>query len=258
MPSEADGGAKATAMQLMAAVDVLQGGAVRLTQGDFGRRSEYGDPVALACRWAEGGAPWVHVVDLDAARTGEPVNRPVILAVAAAVAPVPVQVGGGVRQARDVEELLGGGVSRVVLGTAAARQPQLAVALATEFPGQVAVGIDHRHGRVAVSGWESSGASSVDDLLESLAGAPLAAVVVTNIERDGMLTGPDTDGLAAVLARTAHPVVASGGVASTGDLHSLGGLTVDGRRLWGVIVGKALVDDRVEIGEAVAACAAFG
>jgi len=244
-------------VELFAAVDVLAGTAVRLTQGDFDRRRHYGDPVTLARRWADGGSPWVHVVDLDAARSGDPVNRSIVLAIAEAVAPVPVQVGGGVRRAQDVDELLAGGVARVVLGTAAARRPELAVELANQFPGQVVVGIDHRHGQVAVSGWETSEPLSVEELLIQLGTAPLAAVVVTAIDRDGMLSGPDIAGLRSVLLQSPLPVVASGGVSSVADLQRLANVTGGDHRLAGVIVGKALVDGVVAIEEAVAACEAF-
>lgn len=245
-------------MQLMPAVDLLAGGAVRLVQGDFERRTEYGDPVALACRWVDGGAKWVHVVDLDAARSGFRANRRIVEQVVEAVAPVPVQVGGGVRAVHDVEELLASGVARVVMGTAAAREPSFAVAMADRFPQKVAVGIDHRRGQVAVGGWADKASLSLAELLERFEDAPLGAVVVTAIERDGMLGGPDLDGLRGVLQATALPVVASGGVGSADDLRSLAALEVDGRRLAGVIVGKALVDGVLETREAIAACEASG
>lgn len=241
-------------VQLMPAVDLLDGSAVRLVQGDFERRTEHGDPVALARRWVDSGAQWVHVVDLDAARTGLPVNRRIVRQIVEAVMPVPVQVGGGVRGAEDVEDLLASGVSRVVMGTAAARQPSLALSMAHKFPGQVAVGIDHRRGQVAVEGWAHGTSMSLADLLDRFADAPFGAVVVTAIERDGMLSGPDLDGLRGVLRTTALPVVASGGVGSVDHLRALADLEVAGRRLAGAIVGKALVEGVLEMREAMAAC----
>lgn len=240
----------------MPAVDLLEGKAVRLTQGDFTRRTEHGDPVALARRWVQRGARWVHVVDLDAARSGLRANRRIVHQVVEAVAPVPVQLGGGIRTADDVEELLGSGVARVVLGTAAARQPAFAVSMAHRFPGQVAVGIDHRHGDVAVEGWAQRASSSVGNLLAQFGEAPFGAVVVTAIERDGMLTGPDLEGLRGVLRATSLPVVASGGVGSVEDLRLLAHVDADGRRLAGAIVGKALVDGVLDVKEAMAACEA--
>lgn len=245
-------------MELYPAVDLLGGTAVRLQQGDFDRRTDYGDPVALVRRYADAGARWVHVVDLDAALRGRPVNRRLVLDLVVAAAPLSVQVGGGVRTAEDAEALLDAGAARVVLGTVAARQPALAVALARRFPGQVAVGVDHRRGRVATDGWEADGRLSVADLLAEVADAPLGAVVVTAIDRDGMLSGPDVDGLAEVLAATPHPVVASGGVSSADDLRALAALQAGGRRLAGAIVGRALVDGVVTVEEALVACAPSG
>jgi len=260
-------------MDLYPAIDIRDGGAVRLAQGDFDRQSEYGDPVDLARRFAGAGAPWLHVVDLDAARRGEPVNRATVLAVAAAV-DIPVQSGGGVRSEADVDELLGGGVTRAVLGTAALDDPGLVRAAAARYPGRVAVGIDYRVGpdgrtEVATRGWERGSGHSVGDVLEELDGAGVAAVIVTAIDRDGMLTGPDLDGLRAVLAMTEIPVIASGGVGGVSDVAALARLAVgsgptpgaDGnpvRRLSGVVTGKAVVEGRMTVGEAVAACAPSG
>ncbi len=266
--------------ELYPAVDIRDGGAVRLTQGDFDRQHDYGDPVALARRFVDAGAPWLHVVDLDAARGGRPVNRDRVLAIAAAV-DVPVQTGGGVRSLADVEELLGGGLARVVVGTAALDQPELVRRAAADHPGKVAVGIDYRvdaEGRteVAVRGWEQGSGRSVPDLLAELADAGVAAVIVTAIERDGTLGGPDVEGLRSVMAATAIPVIASGGVGAVGDIEMLAALAVppdgDGsdarstngevapveRRLVGVITGKALVDGRMTVEEGVAACARYG
>ena len=254
-------------MDLYPAIDIRDGGAVRLTQGDFDRQSEYGDPVALAARFASGGAPWLHVVDLDGARTGRPVNRAVVTAIAAAVG-VPVETGGGVRSEDDIAELLDAGVARVILGTAALDDPGLVRRATAAFPGRVALGLDYRRtadGRaeVAVRGWEEGSGRTVGELLDEVAGAGLAAVVVTSIERDGMLGGPDLAGLAAVLASTDVPVIASGGVGSVADivaLAALGATAPDGRRreLSGAITGRALVDGRLTVAEGVAACAPSG
>jgi phosphoribosylformimino-5-aminoimidazole carboxamide ribotide isomerase len=269
-------------MDLYPAIDIRGGGAVRLVQGDFDRQSEYGDPVELAQRFAAAGARWLHVVDLDAARSGDPVNRATVLAIAASV-DVPVQVGGGVRTKDDVEELLAGGVRRVILGTVVLDGLDLTRALAEEFPGQVAVGIDYHLGadgttEVAVRGWEQRSGRTVNQVLDDLDGAGVAAVIVTSIARDGMLAGPDVDGLRQVLASTKIPVIASGGVASTGDVETLARVRVpvpvsgggvgsgagpgsgDGRerRLTGVITGRALVDGRLTVEEGVAACAQYG
>ena len=246
-------------MELFPAIDVSHGAAVRLAQGDFSRQRHYGDPLELAQRYAHGGARWLHVVDLDAARTGTPVNRSVVLALASSGA-VHVQAGGGVRSAADVEELLQAGVSRVVMGTAAADDPALVEQLAARYPGRLVVGLDHRGGGRELStwGWERPSGVSLHRALERLHGVPVAAVVVTTIERDGVLSGPDTVGLADVLARSGVDVIASGGVRSAQDVRALSSLEVNGRRLAGVVVGRALLDGRLSLEEALAACAAFG
>jgi phosphoribosylformimino-5-aminoimidazole carboxamide ribotide isomerase len=261
-------------MDLYPAIDIRGGGAVRLTQGDFDREQAYGDPVALAERFISGGAPWLHVVDLDAARQGEPVNRSTVLAIAAAAAGagVPVESGGGVRSDRDVDQLLEGGVQRVILGTAAMEDPGLVRKVAARHPGRVAVGIDYRTRpdgvtEVAVRGWEHGSGRTVADALAELEDAGLAAVIVTAIERDGMLTGPDLDGLRSVVSATRIPVIASGGVGSVADISALAALSVvsnrteqaqSDRRLVGAITGKALVDGRMTVEEGVAACKRSG
>ncbi len=249
-------------MELLPAIDLRGGSAVRLTQGDFDREQGYGDPMALALDFVARGARWLHVVDLDAARTGEPVNRPLVVAIARA-AGVPVETGGGVRTEADVAELLEAGVARVVLGTAALEDPGLAMSCAARYPGRVALGLDYRRdddGRLvaAVRGWLEGSGRTVAEVLEEVGGAPIGAVVVTAIERDGTLAGPDLEGLAAVLATTDLPVVASGGVGSAQDLVVLSQLESSGRRLDGAIVGKALVDGRTTVEEALAACATSG
>ncbi len=250
-------------MELYPAIDIRAGGAVRLMQGDFDRQQEYGDPVSLAQRFVAGGARWLHVVDLDAARTGEPVNRRTVLEVAAAV-DVPVQSGGGVRTDDDVEELLDGGVARVVLGTAVLDDPATAAKLAGARPGRVAVGLDYRvveggQTEVAVRGWEQGTGRTVEDVLGQLADTRVAAVIVTAIDRDGTLAGPDLEGLRGVLGSTELPVIASGGVGGVADIEALAGLQASpGRRLAGTITGKALVDGRMTVEEGVAACASFG
>jgi phosphoribosylformimino-5-aminoimidazole carboxamide ribotide isomerase len=252
-------------MDLYPAIDIRDGGAVRLTQGDFDRQTDYGDPVALAKTFAAGGAPWLHVVDLDAARSGFPTNRGTVLAIADAV-DLPVETGGGVRSEADVSELLEGGVARVILGTAILDDPDLVRRAATRFPGRVAIGLDYRLGpdgraEIAVRGWEVGSGRTVVEVLDELSDVDLAAVIVTAIERDGTLRGPDLVGLTAVLAATALPVIASGGVGSTDDLAALAQMSVDAegqvRRLTGAITGKALVDGRMTVEEAIAACAQY-
>lgn len=237
-------------MDLYPAIDIRGGRCVRLLQGDYDRETVYGDdPVAVAKGYEAAGAPWVHVVDLDAARSGRPENRDMVAAIAAAVG-VPVQSGGGVRDNAAAEALLTAGVRRVVIGTAALRDPQFVRRLAAAWPGRIAVGIDGRGGEAAVQGWTEGSGVSVLDAVAQFEDAGVAAVVVTDIGRDGTLTGPDVDGLTTVLERTAVDVIASGGVGSLDDLRALAELP-----LAGVIVGKALYEGVFTVEEAIAACA---
>lgn len=241
-------------MLLFPAIDLRGGRVVRLYQGDFDKETVYGaDPVAVAESYAAAGARWIHVVDLDAARTGAPVNRPVIAAIAASV-DIDVQASGGVRDQASAEALLACGVRRVVIGTAAVEHPELVARLAGDHP--VAVGIDTRGREVAVRGWTEGSGVDLFDLLARYAGTGIAAVIVTDISRDSTLAGPDLDGLAAVLAATDVPVIASGGVGRLADLEALAALgRADGRGLAGAIVGKALYEGNFTAEEAVAACA---
>jgi phosphoribosylformimino-5-aminoimidazole carboxamide ribotide isomerase len=234
-------------MDLYPSIDIRAGRVVRLFQGRYDQETVYGDdPIAVARSYEAAGAPWVHVVDLDAAR-GDGSNRDLVVAVAAAVK-MPVQVGGGVRDA----SLLDAGVARVVLGSAAVDDPDLVARLANDHPGRVAVGLDHRDGEVMVRGWEETSGATVPELVDSFAQAGVAAFVVTNIAGDGTLQGPDTAGLRRLVTSTSVPVVASGGVGSLDDLRALA--AIDG--LAGVIVGKALYVGRFTVEEAIAACAA--
>jgi phosphoribosylformimino-5-aminoimidazole carboxamide ribotide isomerase len=238
-------------MDLYPAIDLRAGRCVRLVQGDFDRETPYADdPIGVARSFEAAGARWIHVVDLDAARrTGD--NLAAIEAVLAAVG-VPLQVGGGVRDA----SLLELGVARVVVGSLAVEEPDRVRRLAAAYPGRVAVGLDHRDGEVMVKGWREGGGLSVAEALARLSVESLAAVVVTEIGRDGMMTGPDLSGLATVLAATALPVIASGGVAGLDDLRALAGLSGGGRSLAGVIVGKALYEGRFGVRDALEALTA--
>ncbi len=244
-------------MELFPAVDLRAGRCVRLVEGDFARETVYwDDPVAVAGGFAAAGARWVHVVDLDAARSGDPVNRDTVRRIAAESG-LRVQAGGGVRSLGDAASLLDAGVERVVLGTAAVDTPALVAEVAQRWPGGVAVGLDHRDGEVRLRGWLEGGGRRVADLVPEAVAAGAAAVIVTDIGRDGMLAGPDVVGLAGLLEATGAPLVASGGVASLADLHVLGAVRSGGRGLVGAIVGKALYEGRFGVAEAVAACAAL-
>ncbi|MGH9187634.1 MAG: HisA/HisF-related TIM barrel protein [Acidimicrobiales bacterium] len=240
-------------MELYPAIDIRGGRCVRLHQGDFGQETVYGDdPVAEARRFAGAGTRWIHVVDLDAARSGEPVNRAVVAAVAGAVAPdgVRVQAGGGVRSMASAELLAASGVARVVVGTAALERPDLVAGIAARVP--VALGLDVRGRDVAVRGWTQASGSDVLAVLEGFAGVGLDAVVVTQISRDGTLAGPDLDVYRELLRTTELPVIASGGIGRLDDLRALAALEVGDRQLEGAIVGTALYEGVFTVEEALA------
>lgn len=251
--------------ELYPAIDVRGGKCVRLQQGDYARETTYDeDPVAVAVSFAEAGARWIHTVDLDAARSGDGINRSVIAAIAAAVAPfgAKVQTGGGVRNAEAVRDLLTRGVARVVIGTAAVEDPEFVDRMCAEFPGQIAVGLDARRGvdgtyEVAVRGWTEGSGVELFGLLQRFEQRGAAAVIITEIGRDGMLTGPDNDGLQRALDASTIGVIASGGVSSLADVEALGtmrsGGSKPGRPLLGVIAGKAIYEHRLTVAEGVAA-----
>jgi phosphoribosylformimino-5-aminoimidazole carboxamide ribotide isomerase len=239
--------------ELYPAIDLRGGRCVRLLRGDFAAETMYDDdPVRVARTYADAGASWIHVVDLDAARTGEQENVGVIEAICANV-DCRVQSGGGVRSVEAGGVLLGAGVSRVVVGTAAVEHPELVDDLATLHPGAVAVGIDVRGREVATRGWQQGSGLDLIACAQRFAASGAAALIVTQIERDGTLEGPDTESLTLALDAGPVPVIASGGVGTLDDLRALAGLAADGAALAGVIVGKALYEARFTISEALAA-----
>lgn len=232
-------------IELYPAIDLRGGHVVRLRQGDYADETVYGDdPVAVAQAFAEAGATWIHIVDLDAAKSGDPVNRPIIQSVARAVrSAAKVQTGGGVRSVDDARQLADAGVARVVMGSAAVADPSLVAAASEVVP--VAVGLDHRNGEVSVHGWTQGSGLQLDDAYGLF---PTAAVfVITDIGRDGMLEGPDVEGLTRSAEVAGAPVIASGGVADLADIERLA--VIDG--LGGIITGKALYEGRFTVAEAV-------
>jgi phosphoribosylformimino-5-aminoimidazole carboxamide ribotide isomerase len=246
-------------MEFYAAIDLRGGQAVRLFQGDYGRETGYGDPIHLAEEFIGGGTDWLHLVDLDGARGSSSANRSIIKEIAA-MSPVPVEVGGGIRTMSDVDELVSSGVHRVILGTVAVEERSLAQELTEAFPGHVAVGLDYRSRNdkvvIAVRGWLEGAEMTLAEGLEQTVHEGTAAVILTSIDRDGTLEGPDLDGLQEALRATSVPVVASAGVGSIEDLLALRGAgdAGSGRSLAGVVVGKALVEGRFTVGEGVRAC----
>ena len=238
-------------MLLYPAIDLHGGKVVQLTQGDFSRQQIHGDdPVAVAQAFVAAGARWIHTVDLDAARTGEPVNRPLIAAIVAAV-DVPVQAGGGVRSVAAAAALAEVGVARVIMGTAALENPDLVAAIAARQ--RVALGLDVRGREVAVRGWAEGSGVEWPEALRRLSDVGAEAVVITQIEGEGLMEGADTAGLAEVLGATSLEVIASGGVGDLADLLALDAVTAEGRRLAGAIVGTAIYEGHLDVAEAVAA-----
>lgn len=233
-------------IDLYPAIDLRGGQVVRLRQGDYADETVYGDdPVAVARSFAAAGSPWIHVVDLDAAKSGDPVNRPVVAAIAAGVAEfgAKVQTGGGVRSVADAQQLADAGVARVVMGSAAVADPSLVTLASAVVP--VAVGLDHRDGEIAVHGWTQGSGLQLDDAYELF---PTAAMfVITDIGRDGMLEGPDVDGLRRSAEVAGSPVIASGGVSSLADIEALA--QIGG--LGGIITGKAVYEGRFTVAEAL-------
>jgi phosphoribosylformimino-5-aminoimidazole carboxamide ribotide isomerase len=240
-------------VDLYPAIDLRAGRVVRLEQGDFARERVYGDdPLETARQFVDDGAQWLHIVDLDAAK-GDGDNRSVVRAIATAIGDgARVQTGGGVRTLDDAQQLADAGVARVVMGSAAVRDPGLVDAVSRVV--EVAVGLDHRNGEVATHGWLRGSALTLADAIRNYATA--AAFIVTDISRDGMLAGPDVDGLAELVSMTETPVIASGGVADVSDLRVLRDVAVRGedgsvRGLAGVIVGKAIYEGRIGVRDAL-------
>ena len=236
-------------MEVIPAIDLLDGKCVRLYQGDYNQASIFNDnPVEVAQRWAAEGATRLHVVDLDGAKAGKSANLTVIEAIAKAIS-IPVQVGGGLRARAGVAKLLETGVQRAILGTVAVEKPELVTELCQEFPGQIVVGIDARNGMVATRGWLETSEVTATDLAQRMAQQGAAAIIYTDIHRDGTLAGPNMEALRELAEAINIPVIASGGVSSLSDLLSLSGLESIG--VTGAIVGRAIYTGDVSLKEAV-------
>ncbi len=234
-------------MKLFPAIDIRGGKCVRLTQGDFSREKDYGaDPVAQALQFESEGAEFIHIVDLDAARTGEPVNRHIIGEICKSVAAF-VQAGGGVRRLKDAEQLKSLGVGRVVVGTSAVKHPELLPEMAACI--EIAAGLDFRSGALAVEGWTQDTNRDLFQTAEKLLDCGISALVATDIDRDGMLEGPNQGALLKLLQLLDEnaaqvELIASGGVSSSEDIKALGSMeaAAGGRKLSGLIIGKAIYE----------------
>lgn len=235
-------------MQIIPAIDMKDGRCVRLYQGDFQRATVYDDdPVAVARRWEEQGAPWLHLVDLDGARSGRSVHADVIGAIVRSVR-VPVQLGGGLRTEVAVAGALALGVARVILGTVAVREPDLVGRLVQRFGDAIVVGVDARDGRVATEGWTEVAALRAADLVEQVAALGVRRVIYTDISRDGTLSEPNVAATAALVRPGGPAIVASGGISSIDHLRRLAAVGVEG-----AIVGRALYTGDLSLPEALAA-----
>jgi phosphoribosylformimino-5-aminoimidazole carboxamide ribotide isomerase len=229
---------------LFPAIDLKNGEAVRLQQGDMARATVFNrDPAAQARAFVETGFQWLHLVDLDGAFAGKPVNALAVAAILRSVK-IPVQLGGGIRNLATIERWLGEGIRRVIIGTAAVRDPDFVKQAARKFPGRVAVGIDARAGKVAVSGWAEETQLEAVELARLFEDAGVSAIIYTDVERDGMLQGLNLDATLALADAVSIPVIASGGLASLEDVREL--LTPRARKLEGAIAGRALYDGRLD------------
>ncbi|MCL4433877.1 MAG: 1-(5-phosphoribosyl)-5-[(5-phosphoribosylamino)methylideneamino] imidazole-4-carboxamide isomerase [Actinobacteria bacterium] len=249
-------------MKLYPAVDIHGGTAVRLFKGEYAKVTDFGDPVELALGYVSRGARRLHVVDLDGARTGSPANREAVVEITRKCG-VPVQVGGGIRTADDVEWMLSAGVARAVLGTTALLDPAATIEVARSFPGSVAISLDYKGNAacleggtpsLCVSGWEEDASVDLREAVEMYNEVPLAALVVTAIDRDGTMEGPDTVGLRYVLEVSGHPVILAGGVRDVSDLKDLAAISVGGKGVAGVISGRAIANGSLSLEEAVKVC----
>lgn len=235
------------------AIDLKDGACVRLYKGDMDAATVFSDdPTAQALSFESGGAQWLHLVDLNGAFAGESRNGSAVEDILQAVM-IPVQLGGGIRNMEMVDGWLSRGVARVILGTAAVRDPQFVQDAARAYPGQVAVGIDARGGKVAVSGWAETTDISAIDLAKRFEDAGVAAIIYTDIDRDGAMAGPNVAATAALANAVSVPVIASGGVSSVADLEALKNCGAD---LNGAISGRAVYDGKINLMEAVSLLAA--
>ena len=240
-------------MILYPAIDLKEGRCVRLIQGDMAQAKVFGDdPAAQAATFEQQGFSWLHVVDLDGAFAGAPRNADAVDAILARVR-VPVQLGGGIRDMKTLEGWLGKGVARVIIGTAAVRDPEFVREAARLHPGKIAVGIDAKDGRVAVEGWAQTSSMTAEELGRRFEDAGVAAIIYTDIARDGILKGLNVEMTLALAEAVRIPVIASGGLASIDDVHRL--LQPDCALIAGAITGRALYDGRIDPREALAVIA---
>jgi len=235
-------------MQIYPAIDLRDGKCVRLKQGDYAQETVFGDdPAAMAQRWVDDGATYLHLVDLDGAKEGRPVNGKSVRAIVQA-ASVPCQLGGGLRAEDDIKQALSWGVIRVIVGTKALQSPEWLAKMAERFPGRIVLGIDAKAGKVATQGWLDVSEISALDLARRCAHPPLSAIIYTDISRDGMMQGANVAAMAEMASAVPIPVIASGGVTTLDDVKALATAG-----LAGCIIGRALYEGQLNLREVVAA-----
>ncbi len=235
-------------MQIWPAIDLRDGKCVRLRQGDYQRETVFSDdPAKMAQHWVAQGAEQLHLVDLDGARDGKPGNLKSIESIVNAVS-VPCQLGGGIRDEETIARLLDVGLTRLVVGTKALKEPDWFRSVCRKFPGRIALGLDARAGRVATDGWLNTSDVAATEMANQFAGEPLAAIIYTDIARDGMLEGPNLPALAEMIAAVSLPVITSGGITCAQDVADVAGLGAAG-----CIIGRALYEERLALAEALSA-----
>ncbi len=238
-------------MEIIPAIDLLEGNCVRLNQGDYNKVTQFSnDPVKQALAWQKEGATRLHLVDLDGAKTGLPVNDESIKKITTAL-DIPIQIGGGIRTPERVEALIEYGIDRVILGTVSIEQPDLVKVLAKRYPKKIIVGIDAKGGKVATRGWINQSNVDATDLARSFQDSGIAAIISTDISKDGTLAGPNLQAMKDMASASSVPVIASGGVGCIADLIAL--LTLEPIGVKGVIVGRALYDGSVDLRESIKA-----
>ncbi|QDU98508.1 1-(5-phosphoribosyl)-5-[(5-phosphoribosylamino)methylideneamino]imidazole-4-carboxamide isomerase [Lignipirellula cremea] len=237
-------------MEIWPAIDLRGGKCVRLAQGDYNRETVFGEnPVEMAVKFVEQGARHLHLVDLDGARDGKRVNNAAVAAIVSAI-DIPCELGGGVRDEQAIEELLALGLSRLVIGTRALKDPDWFVEMCRKYPGQLSAGIDARNGKVATEGWLETSDTPAVLLAQKYAGEPIASIIYTDIAKDGMMAGPNLEAMVEMRGATAIPVIASGGVTTNDDVERLAAAGMHG-----AIIGRALYEGTITLPSALAAAA---
>ena len=240
-------------MLIIPAIDLKDGHCVRLKQGRMDDSTVFGsDPVAMAQRWVDAGARRLHLVDLNGAFAGEPVNGEAVKAIARANPKLPIQIGGGIRNAEIIEAYLSAGVSYVIIGTKAVKEPQFVTDMCKRFPGKIIVGIDAQDGMVATDGWAEVSSVKAADLAKQFANDGVSSIVYTDIARDGMMQGVNVEATVALAEACGIPVIASGGVTNMNDIHAL--KAVAARGILGAITGRAIYEGTLDLAEAQKIC----